>query len=228
MRQEDPRLTQTWKKTIHVAVSGAAGQIANHLLFMVFWFTHRPPHAQGQGLVGLVGPTLQPFHALPSGLLRVCSPGERLERLPVVWACNAPAGTLRSLCLWSGYSCVVWAARARLIAACSGVQLASGEVFGRDQPIALHLLGSERSRVALEGVAMELEDSLYPLLREVRIGVDPYKVFKDVDWALLIGAKPRGPGMERADLLDINGQIFQLQVRQCRYPALLPQVPGRV
>ncbi|KAG2585784.1 hypothetical protein PVAP13_6KG413200 [Panicum virgatum] len=87
-------------------------------------------------------------------------------------------------------------------------KLASGEVFGQDQPIALKLLGSERSFQALEGVAMELEDSLYPLLREVSIGMDPYEVFEDIDWALLIGAKPRGPGMERAALLDINGQIY--------------------
>ncbi|XAR52312.1 Malate dehydrogenase (NADP(+)) [Bertholletia excelsa] len=112
--------TKTWKKTINIAVSGAAGMISNHLLF----------------------------------------------------------------------------------------KLASGEVFGPDQPIALKLLGSERSFQALEGVAMELEDSLYPLLREVSIGIDPYDVFQDVEWALLIGAKPRGPGMERADLLDINGKIF--------------------
>jgi len=91
--------------------------------------------------------------------------------------------------------------------------LASGEVFGKDQPIALQLLGSERSREALEGVAMELEDSLYPLLREVRLGIDPLKVFENADWALLIGAKPRGPGMERSELLDLNGQIFQEQGR---------------
>ncbi|XP_068651835.1 malate dehydrogenase [NADP], chloroplastic [Aristolochia californica] len=90
-------------------------------------------------------------------------------------------------------------------------KLASGEVFGPDQPITLKLLGSERSFQALEGVAMELEDSLYPLLREVSIGIDPYDVFRDVEWALLIGAKPRGPGMERAGLLDINGQIFAEQ-----------------
>ncbi|XP_022865036.1 malate dehydrogenase [NADP], chloroplastic isoform X1 [Olea europaea var. sylvestris] len=90
-------------------------------------------------------------------------------------------------------------------------KLASGEVFGPDQPIALKLLGSERSFEALEGVAMELEDSLFPLLREVSIGIDAYEVFQDADWALLIGAKPRGPGMERADLLDINGQIFAEQ-----------------
>ncbi|KAB1211041.1 Malate dehydrogenase [NADP], chloroplastic [Morella rubra] len=90
-------------------------------------------------------------------------------------------------------------------------KLASGEVFGPDQPIALKLLGSERSFQALEGVAMELEDSLFPLLREVKISIDPYEVFQDVEWALLIGAKPRGPGMERAGLLDINGQIFAEQ-----------------
>ncbi|CAM8889109.1 unnamed protein product [Rhodiola kirilowii] len=90
-------------------------------------------------------------------------------------------------------------------------KLASGEVFGPDQPIALKLLGSQRSFEALEGVAMELEDSLYPLLREVIISTDPYEVFQGVEWALLIGAKPRGPGMERADLLDLNGQIFAEQ-----------------
>ncbi|XP_048601700.1 malate dehydrogenase [NADP], chloroplastic-like [Brassica napus] len=72
-------------------------------------------------------------------------------------------------------------------------KLASGSVLGPNQPIALKLLGSERSIQALEGVAMELEDSLFPLLREVDIGTYPYEVFQDVDWALLIGAKPRGP-----------------------------------
>ncbi|GLC36092.1 hypothetical protein PLESTB_001381500 [Pleodorina starrii] len=124
-QNEDPSLTRSWKKTIKVAVTGASGNIANHLLFM----------------------------------------------------------------------------------------LASGEVYGKDQPIALQLLGSERSKEALEGVAMELEDSLYPLLREVSIGIDPYEVFGDADWALMIGAKPRGPGMERADLLQQNGEIFQVQGR---------------
>ena len=73
-------------------------------------------------------------------------------------------------------------------------------MLGPNQPIALKLLGSERSIQALEGVAMEPEDSLFPLLREVDIGTYPYQVFQDVDWALLIGAKPRGPGMERAAL----------------------------
>ena len=72
----------------------------------------------------------------------------------------------------------------------------------------MRLLGSERSREALEGVAMELEDCLFPLLREVDIGIDCRKVFAGADWALLIGAKPRGPGMERGDLLEMNGAIF--------------------
>ncbi|GBF91076.1 NADP-Malate dehydrogenase [Raphidocelis subcapitata] len=120
---EDPALTRNWKKTVHVAVTGASGQISNHLLFM----------------------------------------------------------------------------------------LASGEVFGRDQPVALQLLGSQRSREALEGVAMELEDSLYPLLREVSIGTEPREIFSGADWALMVGAQPRGPGMERADLLDLNGRIFRDQ-----------------
>jgi malate/lactate dehydrogenase len=68
---------------------------------------------------------------------------------------------------------------------------------------------------------MELEDSLYPLLREVSIGIDPYQIFQDCEWALLIGAKPRGPGMERAGLLDINGQIFAEQVYSYVFPLLV-------
>jgi len=90
-------------------------------------------------------------------------------------------------------------------------KIASGSVFGPNQPVVLRLLGSERSKTALEGVAMELEDCLFPLLREVDIGIDCRKVFVDADWALLIGAKPRGPGMERGDLLDMNGSIFAEQ-----------------
>eukprot|EP00803_Ostreobium_quekettii_P006890 evm.model.scf_64.17 EVM.evm.TU.scf_64.17 scf_64:137910-142967(+) len=91
--------------------------------------------------------------------------------------------------------------------------LASGQVFGPDTPIKLQLLGSERSINAIEGVAMELEDSLYPLLREIDMGVDAYDVFEDADWALLIGAKPRTKGMERADLLEVNGRVFADQGR---------------
>lgn len=89
--------------------------------------------------------------------------------------------------------------------------LSSGEVFGRDQPIELRLLGSVNSREALEGVAMELEDSLYPLLSAVKIGIEAEQVFEEADWALLVGAKPRGPGMERSQLLDLNGQVFEKQ-----------------
>eukprot|EP00200_Dunaliella_tertiolecta_P000442 CAMPEP_0202362368 /NCGR_PEP_ID=MMETSP1126-20121109/14569_1 /ASSEMBLY_ACC=CAM_ASM_000457 /TAXON_ID=3047 /ORGANISM="Dunaliella tertiolecta, Strain CCMP1320" /LENGTH=429 /DNA_ID=CAMNT_0048956527 /DNA_START=39 /DNA_END=1328 /DNA_ORIENTATION=+ len=125
VNNEDKEMMKNWKKTINVAVTGASGMIANHLLFM----------------------------------------------------------------------------------------LASGEVYGKDQPIALQLLGSERSYEALEGVAMELEDSLYPLLREVSIGIDPYEIFAGADWALMVGAQPRGPGMERSDLIQKNGQIFQTQGR---------------
>ncbi|KAF5194370.1 malate dehydrogenase [Thalictrum thalictroides] len=112
---------------------------------------------------------------------------------------------------WKGLINIAVSGAAGMISNHLLFKLASGEVFGPDQPIALKLLGSERSFEALEGVAMELEDSLYPLLREVSIGIDPYDVFQDVEWAILIGAKPRGPGMERADLLDINGQIFAEQ-----------------
>ena len=121
----DTSLSANWKEPIRVAVTGAAGQICNHLLFM----------------------------------------------------------------------------------------LAAGEVYGKEQPIELALLGSERSREAIEGVAMELEDSLYPLLQQVIIGIDPEVVFQEADWAILVGAKPRGPGMERAELLDLNGQVFQTQGR---------------
>ncbi|CAL8462477.1 g2010 [Coccomyxa elongata] len=126
VRNEDQRLLQKlWKTTIRVAISGAAGNISNHLLFM----------------------------------------------------------------------------------------LASGGVFGMDQPISFQLLGSQESQRKLEGVAMELEDSLYPLLREVRIGTDPYTLFKNADWVILLGAHPRTPGITRAELLDINGQIFREQGR---------------
>jgi malate dehydrogenase len=87
-------------------------------------------------------------------------------------------------------------------------RIASGEMLGADQPIALHLLEVEPSLGFLKGVVMELEDCAFPLLKEIRIGSNPYEVFDGVDIALLVGAKPRGPGMERKDLLAENGQIF--------------------
>ncbi len=87
-------------------------------------------------------------------------------------------------------------------------RIASGEMLGIDQPIALHLLEVPAGLEALKGVVMELEDCAYPLLKEIHIGSDPHEVFSGVNYALLIGSKPRGPGMERKDLLFENGNIF--------------------
>ncbi len=90
-------------------------------------------------------------------------------------------------------------------------RIASGEVFGRNQPIALHLLELPQAMKALEGVVFELEDCAYPLLEEIVIGSETKTIFRDVHWALLVGAKPRGPGMERKDLLLENAAIFSEQ-----------------
>lgn len=87
-------------------------------------------------------------------------------------------------------------------------RIANGDIFGKEQPIALHILEVEAALQALEGVKMELEDCAFPLLKEIVTGSDPNKVFENVDYAILVGAKPRGPGMERADLLNDNGEIF--------------------
>jgi len=87
-------------------------------------------------------------------------------------------------------------------------RIANGELFGKDTPISLHLLEIEDVVPQLRGTVMELEDCAFPLLKEVHIGSDPYKVFDGVELALLVGAKPRGPGMERKDLLVENGKIF--------------------
>lgn len=87
-------------------------------------------------------------------------------------------------------------------------RIASGEMFGLDQPVALHILEIPQGIEALGGVKMELEDCAFPLLKEVMIGSEPREVFKGVKWAILVGAKPRGPGMERSDLLFENGKIF--------------------
>lgn len=87
-------------------------------------------------------------------------------------------------------------------------RLASGELFGPHQPIALHLLEVPEALDSLKGVVMELEDCAFPLLSEIKIGSDPRQVFEGVDTVFLVGAKPRGPGMERKDLLADNGKIF--------------------
>lgn len=87
-------------------------------------------------------------------------------------------------------------------------RIASGEMLGTDQPVALHILEIPEALGALEGVKMELDDCAFPLLKEIRVGSDPKEIFEGVDFALLVGAKPRGPGMERQDLLFDNGKIF--------------------
>ncbi|BBY02040.1 malate dehydrogenase [Mycobacterium seoulense] len=90
-------------------------------------------------------------------------------------------------------------------------RLASGSLLGPDRPIELRLLEIEPALKALEGVVMELDDCAFPLLSGVEIGADPNKIFDGVNLALLVGARPRGPGMERSDLLEANGAIFTAQ-----------------
>jgi len=90
-------------------------------------------------------------------------------------------------------------------------RLASGALLGADRPIELRLLEIEPALKALEGVVMELDDCAFPTLAGVQIGADPNKIFDGVNLALLVGARPRGPGMERSDLLEANGAIFTAQ-----------------
>ena len=92
-------------------------------------------------------------------------------------------------------------------------RIASGEMLGKDQPVILQLLEipDEKAQKALKGVMMELEDCAFPLLAGMQAHADPKTGFKDTDYALLVGARPRGPGMERADLLAANAQIFTAQ-----------------
>jgi malate dehydrogenase len=92
-------------------------------------------------------------------------------------------------------------------------RIAAGEMLGKDQPVILQLLEipDEKAQKALKGVMMELQDCAFPLLAGMEAYSDPVAAFKDVDYALLVGARPRGPGMERADLLAANAQIFTAQ-----------------
>ena len=92
-------------------------------------------------------------------------------------------------------------------------RIASGEMLGKDQPVILQLLEipDEKAQKALKGVMMELEDCAFPLLAGMEAHSDPMTAFKDTDYALLVGSRPRGPGMERAELLAINGAIFTAQ-----------------
>jgi len=92
-------------------------------------------------------------------------------------------------------------------------RIAAGNMLGADQPVILQLLEipDEKAQKALKGVMMELDDCAFPLLHGMAAASDPMTAFKDVEIALLVGARPRGPGMERKDLLEANGKIFAPQ-----------------
>jgi malate dehydrogenase len=90
-------------------------------------------------------------------------------------------------------------------------RIASGEMLGKDQPVILQLLDLPQAQKALAGVMMELEDCAFPLLAGMSASDDPNVAFKDAQVALLVGARPRGPGMERKDLLSENAKIFTVQ-----------------
>lgn len=90
-------------------------------------------------------------------------------------------------------------------------RIASGAMLGEDQPVILQLLEITPALGALDGVAMELEDCAFPLLQGIVCTDDPEVAFKDASYALLVGARPRGPGMERKDLLEANAAIFSIQ-----------------
>ena len=90
-------------------------------------------------------------------------------------------------------------------------RIASGDMLGKDQPVILQLLEITPALEALKGVVMELEDCAFPLLAGVTISDKAEEAFKDVDYAMLVGARPRGPGMERKDLLEANAAIFSAQ-----------------
>jgi len=92
-------------------------------------------------------------------------------------------------------------------------RIAAGEMLGRDRPVILQMLEipDEKAQKALKGVMMELDDCAFPLLHGMAPASDPMVAFKDAEFALLVGARPRGPGMERKDLLEANGKIFAPQ-----------------
>lgn len=92
-------------------------------------------------------------------------------------------------------------------------RIANGDMLGKDQPVILQLLEipDEKAQQALKGVMMELDDCAFPLLTSMSAHHDPMTAFKEVDFALLVGSRPRGPGMERKELLSVNAQIFTAQ-----------------
>lgn len=87
-------------------------------------------------------------------------------------------------------------------------RIAAGDLLGPDQPVALHLLDLPESETVLKGMEMELNDCVFPLVKEIKTGSRAEELFEGVHYALLVGSKPRGPGMERKDLLSDNGKIF--------------------
>jgi malate dehydrogenase len=90
-------------------------------------------------------------------------------------------------------------------------RIAAGDMLGKDQPVILQLLEIPPAMSALEGVVMELDDGAFPLLHGIEASDDPNGAFRDADVAMLVGSRPRGPGMERKDLLEANGAIFTAQ-----------------
>ena len=90
-------------------------------------------------------------------------------------------------------------------------RVAHGDMLGPDQPVILQLLEIPPAMDALKGVVMELNDCAFPLVEDIIISDDPNVAFKEIDYAFLVGARPRGPGMERSDLLTANAQIFSVQ-----------------
>ncbi|NOG30691.1 malate dehydrogenase [Halomonas sp. TBZ9] len=90
-------------------------------------------------------------------------------------------------------------------------RIAAGDMLGKDQPVILQLLEIPQALDALNGVVMEVNDCAFPLVQDIVATDDPNVAFKDADFALLVGARPRGPGMERKDLLEANAAIFSVQ-----------------
>jgi malate dehydrogenase len=90
-------------------------------------------------------------------------------------------------------------------------RIANGDLLGKDQPVILNLLDLPAMQKALTGVIMELDDCAFPLLAGVEPTDDPNKAFRDIDFGILVGSRPRGPGMERRDLLAANAEIFKVQ-----------------
>ncbi|WNL40180.1 malate dehydrogenase [Halomonas sp. PAMB 3264] len=90
-------------------------------------------------------------------------------------------------------------------------RIAAGDMLGPDQPVILQLLEIPQAMDALNGVVMEVNDCAFPLVQDIVASDDPNVAFKDADFALLVGARPRGPGMERKDLLEANAAIFSVQ-----------------